>query len=132
LLTNIASLPAAEIKQTIDSVIADGLTKSDAQVLASSPEVISNVSTDQAKEIFSSVDEGALTNEQGLAIVEAVQNADVKIRNVFETVINVFDGHTDTYVPIGSVINVKQRRVMIIAGLASMSATALPPKRRKK
>lgn len=129
LLSKAGALTTEEVQTAVDAVISEGLNKSEAVMLAQDPDIIAQVTEEQAQEIFATVDEGGLTDEQGLAIVEAVQNAPVEIRKVFEAEVNVFGGHTDTYVPVGSVVTVRQRRVMIVAGLISMSAVPMPSPR---
>ena len=64
------------------------------------------------------------------AIVAAVQNAPTEIREAFETEINVFDGQFDTYVPLGSTIDVGTRRT-VTAGTVTMGVVAITPTRRK-
>jgi hypothetical protein len=103
----------------------------EAVALATDAKVLETVTPDEAKAIFTAVDENHLTDAQGAAIVEAVQNAPTSVRKAFEGAINVFGGHTDQYKPIGSVITVRQRRVMIVAGLTLLAVPAVPPRRRK-
>jgi len=129
LLTNAAQLPQAEIQKAVDNIVADGITKSEAAMLSSNPDIIASVTPEQAHEIFNAVDEGTLTDAQGAAIVEAVQNAPVAIKKQFESAINVYDGHTDTYIPVGSLVTVKQRRVIIVTGLALVTVPVLPARK---
>lgn len=129
LLTNAAQLPQTEIQKAVDNIVADGISKSEATMLSSNPDIIASVTPEQAHEIFNAVDQGTLTDAQGAAIVEAVQLAPVEIRNQFESAINVYDGHTDTYVPVGSLVTVKQRRVIIVTGLALVAVPVLPARK---
>jgi hypothetical protein len=102
----------------------------EAVALATKAEVLKNVTPEEAKVIFQSIDETHLTDDQGLAIVNAVQNAPTSVRKAFEKGINIFGGHTDTYVPVGSVVSVKARRVIIVTGLL-LAVPAVTPRRRK-
>lgn len=102
----------------------------EAVALATNAEVLKTVTTEEAAVIFQSIDETQLTDDQGLAIVNAVQNAPTSVRKAFEKGINIFGGHTDTYVPVGSVIPVKARRVIIVTGLL-LAVPAVTPRRRK-
>jgi len=74
---------------------------------------ISALDGDQAAEVFAEVAVDKLTVEEGQAIVEAVQDAPIEVREAFEEEIDIFDGVFDTYVPIGSVVSVGARRVII-------------------
>ena len=71
------------------------------------------------------MDIGEVTEEQAQEIVNAVQNAEEEVREAFEDEINIFNGKTDTYVPVGSSISVGERRVVIAAAGAIMSAPAV-------
>jgi hypothetical protein len=78
--------------------------------------------------VFSAIDEATLSDATGEAIVNIVQKQPEAIRNEFEGAVNVFGGHTDTYIPVGSVVTVKQRRVIIVA--SALTAIAVVPSRR--
>jgi hypothetical protein len=66
-----------------------------------------------------------LSAEQVAEIIDVVQDAPAEVRQAFETVINIFDGVTDEYVPVGSNVPVGTRRVIVattgvlIAGVAA-------------
>jgi len=62
-------------------------------------------------------------------LVAAVQDAPTEVRAAFEEAINLFDGSTDTYVPLGSNVPVKTRRV-VIAVSALFVAAPVTTKRR--
>jgi hypothetical protein len=111
-----------QITAVISAVIESGVSQEVAASLASEPAVLASIDVSQAEEIFSSVDEGELSEEQGAAIVEAVQQATEEIRGAFEEAINVFAGAFDTYVALGSTIDVGTRRSVI--AVAALQATA--------
>ena len=115
LVASASALPPEKIRELITTIISDGVGKSEAVLLSSDRAVIASATTEQVTEILSAVDEGSLTDEQGAAIVSAIQNQVVEVREIFEKEINVFNGHTDTYVAVGSVVTVGQRRVIIVA-----------------
>ena len=118
LVTEVSTLPAAEIQNKIDDIISSGINTAEAELLATSPEVLENINAETAATIFEAITESNLTADQGQEIVNAVQNAPTTIRKAFEEAINVFGGATDTYVPIGSRVPVSSRRIIIItAGL---------------
>lgn len=56
-----------------------------------------------------------LSEEQADELVAAVQDAPEEVRAVFENTINIFGGKFNKYVPIGSKINVGQRKVLVAA-----------------
>ena len=95
---------------------------------ATSPEVLATANSVQLVSIFQSIDQGSLTDQQGQQIVNAVQNAPIRVRKAFEAHVNVFGGHTDTYVPIGSRVPVRTRRIIIIVTV--LLTVALPPRRK--
>lgn len=110
----IAAVVAAIIQNDIDQTVATAL--------ASDPAVLASVSTEQAQEIFQSIDEGELTDDQGAEIVAAIQDAPDEVKETFEESINVFAGAFDTYVPLGSTISVATRRTVIaVAALAQVA-----------
>jgi hypothetical protein len=120
-----------ETTTTTTPPVPPQISAAEAVALATNIKVLETATVEEAKAIFAAIDETHLTDEQGQAIVNAVQNAPTSVRKAFEGSVNVFGGHTDTYVPVGSVISVRQRRVMIVAGLTLLAVPAVPPKRRK-
>jgi len=112
---NSQDIPVEKIVQIVDAILNTDLSETQVQSIVSSPEIIENVNVEQAEELFSLVNEDVLTEEQGLEIVNAVQNAPAKIRKVFESAINVFGGVFDNYVPVNSKIPVGTRRTLIAA-----------------
>ena len=98
-------------------------------MLASSAEVLAVVSEAQAEQIFEALQLNELPAEQLAEVIEAVQSAPEEVRQAFETVINIFDGAADTYVPLNSTIPVGERRVVvavtgIIIACASVSGAS--------
>lgn len=94
----------------------------------SDPVALENASPAAIDAIFVAIDEQTLSDAQGMAIVKAVQHASKKVRASFEKNVNVFAGHTDTYVPLGSSVPVRSRRVIIVSSVL----IAIPPPKGKK
>jgi hypothetical protein len=118
LVTDISTLPPAEIQNKIDNIINSGINTAEAELLATSPEVLENITGETAAAIFEAITEDNLTPDQGQQIVNALLNAETSVREAFEEAINVFGGAVDTYVPVGSRVPVSSRRIIIItAGL---------------
>ncbi len=115
LLGAISMLPQSEIAAAVDNIIEQGVSADEATALATNPEVLQSVTSEQAAEIFDAVEVSDLSDAQADQLVEAVQGATEEVRAEFEQQINVFGGKFNGYVPIGSVINVGQRKVLIAA-----------------
>jgi len=96
-------------------VIGPSLVQAQAVALVASVEAIQQITTNQAVEAFHAINEDTLSDDQAAAIVEAVQDAPVEIREAFEAQINVFNGKFDNYVPTGQTVTVKQRRILVAA-----------------
>jgi hypothetical protein len=115
LLNNIANIPQSEVQDAVENIIEEGINPEEATALATNPEVLQAVNADQAAEIFDAVEVSELSDAQAEQLVEAVQGASEEVRAEFEDKINVFDNKFNEYVPIGSSINVGQRKVLIAA-----------------
>jgi hypothetical protein len=118
-----------EVEAVIEAVLAGEVSTEEATVLASSSEVLEQITQEQATEVFAVLELNELSVDEIEQIIDAVQSAPEEVRNVFEAEINIFDGKTDTYVAVGSNISVGARRVMVattgvlIAGSIATSAT---------
>lgn len=115
LLGAISMLPQSEVQAAVENIIEEGVSSEEATALATNPDVLESVTSEQATEIFDAVEVSDLSGEQAEQLVEAVQDAPEEVRAAFEEQINVFGGKFNKYVPIGSVINVGQRKVLIAA-----------------
>ena len=100
------------------------LSPVEALALATSPQAVAELTSDEAQTLFEAIDESALTEEAGLLLIAAVQNAPDSVKEKFEESINVFGGALDSYVPLGSSIPVGQRRTVVAATALLM---AVPP-----
>ena len=94
----------------------NGATDQQALSLASSPQILENVDSDQADAIFEAVNVSALTAAEGQVIVDAIAKAPDKVKRSFQAKINIFSGVFDDYVPLGSSVPVGVRRAMVAAG----------------
>lgn len=91
--------------------------------------MLAEASPTEAEALFAAIDETTLTPAEGERIVKAVQNAPTAVRRAFEDNINIFGGNTDTYVPLGSSVPVRTRRVIIASSVLVM---APPPTKAKR
>ena len=121
---SIEDLAPEEAVALIEQILNTDVTPEQATELASNPDVLAVVTSEQAEEIFETLDVTELDNTQIDALVEAVQSAPVTVRKAFEKTINVFDDGLGDYVPIGSNVPVDTRRTLIAvaAGVATVAA----------
>ena len=124
LIEALSKLEPEQVAQVIDEILSEEPTQEQVIALATSPEVLAVVSTEQAAEIFAALDVEALTDEQTEQLIEAVQNASEAIREEFEDKVDVFKSGLDTYVPIGSTIPVGTRRTLIAVTVGITLAAA--------
>jgi len=128
LVANLDNATEEQIDAVIDAVLADEVSTEEATVLASSGEVLAQITQEQASEVFAVLELNELLVDEIEQIIDAVQSAPAEVRTAFETEINIFDGATDTYVPLGSTVSVGARRVLVattgvlIAGSVATSA----------
>jgi len=127
---SIADLEPEEAVALIEQILATAVTPEQATELASNPDVLAVVTSEQAEEIFATIDVTELDNTQLDALVEAVQSAPVSVRKAFEKTINIFDDGLGDYVPTGSNIPVHSRRTLI--AVAAGAATVAAGQRRQK
>jgi hypothetical protein len=99
---------------SIPEKIAEGLTNDEAIDAATNPELVAQLTTEQAALVFAAINEDEITAEEAAAIVEAVQDAPPSIREQFEDKVNIFAGKYDGYIPLGSLVSVGTRRTIII------------------
>lgn len=101
----------------------------EAVALATSPEVLAEVTPQQAVTIFESLDVANLDDTEKEAIIEAVQSAPLEVRQAFEETINIFSDDFGDYVPLGSTVPVDTRRTLI-AVAAGATTVAVSSRRR--
>ena len=121
-----------QVQEAVDAIIENGITEEQATEIATSAEVLSSIDGEQAAEIFAEIPIDDITEGQALEIISAVQDAPTEVRSSFEEEINIFgSGSLNTYVPLGSSINVGQRRAVIAAGAVIAVAPVAGASRRR-
>lgn len=115
-------LTSEQITEVVTQLLETDITSDQATQLATNPDIIATLDGDSAEQIFEALDISEVTPEEAAAIVEAVQGASDEVRAAFENSVDVFGGQVDTYVPIGSSVPVKTRRVLIAAAVAAAPA----------
>jgi hypothetical protein len=123
-------LTPEQVEQVVDQILAqeEPPTPEQAVALATSPEVLSVVSPQQAVEIFESLDVAEISEEEKTAVTEAVQSAPLEVRQAFEETIDIFSDDFGDYVPLGSAVPVDTRRTLI-AVAAGATAIAVSSRR---
>jgi len=101
-----------------------GIDSEQATELATSAKVLESIDGEQASEVFSAISVSEVSLEDGAAIVEAVQEAPVEIKEAFEEEINIFEGVFDNYIAVGSTVDTGDRRLLIAAAAAVATVAA--------
>ena len=117
------------IEAIVDSVLTKDLDTSQATLLITSPAVLENITTAQAEQLFNEIAPTELSPDEAKAVVEAVQEAPSSVRKAFESVLNIFQGFADTYVPLNSTVPVKTRRALIALGAVFLTVAPAPARR---
>jgi hypothetical protein len=86
---------------------------------------LESISGEQASEVFDAVVVAEVSQEEGAEIAEALTNAGTEVKESFEEEINVFAGVFDTYIALGSSIDIGDRRTVIAVGAAVAVAGAI-------
>jgi hypothetical protein len=131
-ILEMADISQTEVASAVEKILEQEITSDQATELATSEKVLASVDAAQASEIFDAINIDEVTAQQAAAIVEAVQNAPVEVRAAFEDKIDVFNGKTDTYIPIGSLVNIGVRRVLIVSASFMIAIPPAPPISRKQ
>ena len=117
------------IEAIVDSVLSKDLDTSQATILITTPAVLANITTAQAEQLFSEITPTELSPDEAEAVVAAVQDAPSSVRKAFESVLNIFQGFADTYVPLNSTVPVKTRRALIALGAVFLTVAPAPARR---
>ena len=117
------------IEAIVDSVLSKDLDTSQATLLITSPAVLENITTAQAEQLFNEIAPTELSPDEAEAVVEAVQEAPNSVRKAFESVLNIFQGFADNYVPLNSTVPVSTRRALIALGAVFLTVAPAPARR---
>jgi hypothetical protein len=117
--TTTTTVPVTTTSTVTPIEIPPVVSPGQATELATDSEVLAEVTAEEATEIFEALVVEDLSEEQLVALVSAVQDAPVAVRESFEASVNVFGGAVDTYVPIGSTVPVSTRRTLIALSVIS-------------
>jgi len=117
------------IEAIVESVLSKDLDTSQATLLITSPAVLENITTAQAEQLFNEITPTELSLDEAEAVVEAVQEAPDSVRKAFESVLNIFQGFADNYVPLNSTVPVSTRRALIALGAVFLTVAPAPARR---
>jgi hypothetical protein len=115
---------ASEVQAAVGDLLNAGVSGSQAAELATNPKVLASIDSKQAKAIFKKVPVSKLDQEQEAALVASVSAAPQGVKNAFEGSIDVYGAGLDRYVPVGSVVDVGDRRTLIAAAAVTAVAGA--------
>jgi hypothetical protein len=106
--TTATTVPESPVLEKIDDPV----------VKAALEAVIVEEITPEAIETLASIDFDSLDQETLDAVSVALSDAPTEIKEQFEEEIDIFDGEFDEYVPVGSTVPVRTRRVIVVATTA--------------
>jgi hypothetical protein len=121
-----------QIVALVDDLITKDLDTSQAAAFVSSPAVLAAITGDQAEALFGEISTGELSEAEAEQVVAAVQDAPPSVRQAFESVLNIFSGFADNYVPFDSRIPVSERRALVALGAVLLAASPAPTLRRRQ
>jgi len=121
----------AEVQALVEQVLAKDLDTSQAASLVSNPTILASVTSEQAVALFEEIAPTELSPAEAEAVVAAVQDAPSSVRKAFESVLNIFQGFADTYVPLNSTVPVKTRRALIALSAVFLTVAPAPSRRNK-
>ena len=132
LLNTLEALSEAST-EAIQGILQATLTKeldtSQATLLITSPAVLANITTAQAEQLFEQIAPTELSPDEAEAVVAAVQEAPSSVRKAFESVLNIFQGFADNYVPLNSTVPVSTRRALIAVSAVFLTVAPAPARR---
>lgn len=117
------------IEAIVDEVLTKDLDTSQATLLITSPAVLNHITPAQAEQLFNEITPTELSPDEAEAVVEAVQEAPNSVRKAFESVLNIFQGFADNYVPLNSTVPVSTRRALIALGAVFLTVAPAPVRR---
>jgi hypothetical protein len=112
---------------TIPIVVDENLTQEEAKQVALSSVQLAELSEEEVEKVFASLDVDELSDEEKEQLVAVVTNAPEEVKKTFENEVNVYALGLDTYVPVGSTIDVGTRRALIAATAAAAAVTQIAP-----
>ena len=133
-LTALSVATPEQVTEIVDAILTSEITSDQAEQLVGAVEVLSAITGEQAQQLFEAIEPAQLSESMAAVIADAMNDPAVpdEVKEAFEETLNIFgnDGF-NTYVPLGSTVNVAVRRT-IVAGTTILVALPSPaPVRRK-
>jgi hypothetical protein len=115
------TITSEQVGQVVTLVIEQegGIESGQATELATSAKVLESIDGEQASAVFNAIVVSEVSEEAGAEISEALTEAPTDVKESFEEEINVFAGVFDTYIALGSSIDVGTRRSVIAVNLVT-------------
>lgn len=126
------TIPTTTVPTTVPTVpeevvIDENISQEEAVNLALNSEVLQEISVEDAQKIFEVLEVEELTDEEKEQLIQSVTNAPEDVKTTFENEVNVYALGLDTYVPVGSKVDVGTRRALIAATAAAAIVTQVSP-----
>jgi hypothetical protein len=120
------SITNDQVSQVVDLIVNQdgGVSGEQATELATSAKVLESIDGQQATEVFDAIVVAEVSEEAGAEIAEALTGATTDVKESFEEEINVFAGVFDTYVAVGSTVDVGVRRSVIAVNLVAAAVAS--------
>jgi hypothetical protein len=118
-------LTSEQAEQLIEAILEEEPTQEQATAIASSPAALAVLTSNQATQVFETLDVTELDNTQLEDLAEAVTDAPTEVKEAFEESVDIFSEGLGTYVPVDSKIPVSERQTLIaIAAGATLTAAS--------
>jgi len=117
---NLIEVDEAEVK------IVEELDELDEELAEEFLDVVDgDVTVEEVEKLITDDKFGEISDDAQQVLVTAINEADDEVKDTFQKEVNIFsDKDFGEYVPLGSNINVEQRRVIVAAGATIMAAAA--------
>jgi len=141
--TDVASTEPVDVPETVSSTVPTA-TVLEEPTLPEEPtgseivdyvsnltvEDLNNLSDDEISSLIEAISTSDLTDDEAEQLAIALSDAPPEVKKAFESSVNIFGGQFDSYVPTGSTVPVKTRRVIIVVTAATFILPS-PSSRRK-
>lgn len=95
------------------------------------PAVFDDLSETEVEDLIATLADIPLTDAESEQLSAVLSEAPDEVKAEFEQQVNVFSGQFDTYVPVGSVVDVGTRRTLVAVTATTLVAIPTPTSRRK-
>jgi hypothetical protein len=96
------------------------------------PTVFDDLSETEVEDLIATIADAPLTDAEAEQLSAVLSDAPDEVKAEFESQIDVFSGQFDTYVPLGSVVDVGTRRTLVAVTATTLVAIPAPTSSRRK